>query len=40
MNEDSGAKLLIRLLKASDGTQIFKKSYAVPSNGKNAIFNT
>lgn len=34
MNEDSGAKLLVRLLKASDGTQIFKKSYAVPANAK------
>ncbi len=34
MNEQSGAKLLIRLLKASDGTQVFKKSYAVPAKAK------
>ncbi|MEA2048270.1 MAG: Tol-Pal system protein TolB [Campylobacterota bacterium] len=34
MNQQSGAKLLIRLLKASDGTQVFKKSYAVPAKAK------
>lgn len=34
MNQQSGSKLLIRLLKASDGTQVFKKSYAVPSKVK------
>ena len=34
MNQRSGSKLLIRLLKASDGTQVFKKSYAVPSKAK------
>lgn len=34
MSEQSGSKLLIRLLKASDGTQIFKKSYAVPAKAK------
>ena len=34
LNEQSGSKLLIRLLKASDGTQVFKKSYAVPSKAK------
>ncbi|TNF43662.1 MAG: Tol-Pal system protein TolB, partial [Epsilonproteobacteria bacterium] len=28
MNQQSGSKLFVRLLKASDGTQIFKKSYA------------
>ncbi len=34
MNQESGAKLLVRLLKASDGTQIFKKSYAIPKKDK------
>jgi len=34
MNQQSGSKLLIRLLKASDGKQVFKKSYAVPSKAK------
>ncbi len=34
MNQKSGAKLLMRLLKASDGTEIFKKSYAVPAKAK------
>ena len=27
-------KLLVRLLKASDGTQLFKKSYAIPAKNK------
>lgn len=34
MKQTSGAKLFIRLLKASDGTQVFKKSYAVPARSK------
>ncbi len=34
MDQRSGAKLLVRLLKASDGTQIFKKSYAIPKKAK------
>ena len=34
MNQQTGAKLLVRLLKASDGTQIFKKSYAIPAKAK------
>lgn len=34
MNEQSGSKLLIRLLKASDGAEIFKKSYAIPQKAK------
>ena len=34
MDQRSGAKLLVRLLKASDSTQIFKKSYAISSKAK------
>ncbi|GIT98276.1 Tol-Pal system protein TolB [Sulfurovum sp. TSL1] len=34
MEQRSGAKLLVRLLKASNGTEIFKKSYAIPSKEK------
>ena len=34
MNQGLGSKLLVRLLKASDGTQIFKKSYAIPRKAK------
>lgn len=34
MEQRSGTKLLVRLLKASDGTQIFKKSYAIPTKAK------
>ncbi|WP_373032312.1 Tol-Pal system protein TolB [Sulfurovum sp.] len=34
MNQQSGAKLLVRLLKASDGTQVFKKSYTIPTKAK------
>ena len=32
--QKSGTKLIIRLLKASDGTEVFKKSYAIPSKNK------
>ncbi len=32
--QSSGSKLLVRLLKADDGKQIFKKSYAIPSHAK------
>ena len=34
IDQRSGAKFLVRLLKASDGTQIFKKSYAIPKKAK------
>ncbi|MBT8343866.1 MAG: Tol-Pal system protein TolB [Sulfurovum sp.] len=34
MEQRSGTKLLVRLLKASDGTQMFKKSYAMPTKAK------
>ena len=34
MDQRSGTKLLVRLLKASDGKQIFKKSYAIPTKAK------
>jgi len=34
MEQRSGTKLLVRLLKASDGTQIFKKSYAMKTKAK------
>ena len=34
VNQQSGTQLLVRLLKASDGTQIFKKSYAIPTTEK------
>ncbi len=34
MEQGSGIKLLVRLLKASDGTQVFKKSYAIPTKAK------
>jgi len=34
MDQQSGSKLFVRLLKASDGTQLFKKSYAIPTNEK------
>jgi TolB protein len=33
-SRESGAKLGIRLLKASDGTELFKKSYAISSYAK------
>ena len=32
--QSSGSKLLIRLLKASNGAEIFKKSYAIPTKTK------
>jgi len=34
MSQGSGTKLLVRLLKASDGTQLFKKSYSIPGTSK------
>jgi TolB protein len=34
MDQTSGTKLSVRLLKASDGTQLFKKSYAISSKAK------
>lgn len=34
LTQKRGTKLLIRLLKASDGTQVFKKSYAIPTTSK------
>ncbi|MCW8821383.1 MAG: Tol-Pal system protein TolB [Sulfurovum sp.] len=37
MDQHAGTKLLVRLLKASDGTQIFKKSYAIPTTAKMAF---
>ena len=34
LTQSSGTKLIIRLLKASDGTQLFKKSYSIPTTSK------
>ena len=34
LTQGSGTKLIIRLLKASDGTQVFKKSYSIPTTSK------
>ena len=34
LNQSSGTQLLIRLMKASDGKEIFKKRYAIPSMAK------
>jgi TolB protein len=34
LTQSSGTKLVIRLLKASDGTQLFKKSYSIPTTSK------
>ena len=34
LTQSSGTKLMIRLLKASDGTQVFKKSYSIPTTSK------
>ena len=34
LTKNNGSKLLIRLFKASDGTQVFKKSYAIPGTAK------
>lgn len=31
---DSGTKLYIRLLRASDGTELYKKSYSIPNSAK------
>jgi len=33
-SQEGKARLSVRLLKASDGTQLFKKSYAIPSKAK------
>ncbi|HSR73467.1 MAG TPA: Tol-Pal system protein TolB [Sulfurovum sp.] len=34
LDAQQGTKLSVRLLKASDGTQIFQKSYAIPDSAK------
>jgi TolB protein len=34
LSKQAGTKLLIRLLKAADGTELFKKSYAIPTTNK------
>ncbi len=34
LNKTNGTKLLVRLLRASNGTQIFKKSYAIAGTAK------
>ena len=34
LNQQSGTELLVRLLKGSDGSQIFKKSYNIPTTDK------
>ncbi len=34
LTQSSGTKLVIRLLKASDGRQVFKKNYAIPTTSK------
>jgi len=34
LSQQAGTKLLIRLVKASDSTEIFKKSYAIPTRNK------
>jgi len=34
LTQKSGTKLTIRLLKASDGKELLKKSYAIPTTGK------
>ncbi len=34
LSQASGTQLLVRLLKGSDGTQIFKKSYSIPTTDK------
>ena len=33
-SQKAGSKLIIRLLKASDSTEVFKKSYAIPTKNK------
>ena len=35
--QSSGSKLLVRLLKASNGAEVFKKSYAIPTKTKVAF---
>jgi len=35
--EHAGAKLIVRLLKASDSTEVFKKTYAIPTKDKIAF---
>lgn len=34
LTQSSGTKLIIRLLKASDGKELFKKSYSIPTTSK------
>lgn len=34
LTQGSGTKLMIRLLKASDGRELFKKSYSIPTTSK------
>ena len=34
LTQGAGTKLMIRLLKASDGKQVFKKSYSIPTTSK------
>lgn len=34
LTQQTGTKLIIRLLKASDGVEVFKKSYAIPTKNK------
>jgi len=34
LSQASGTQLLVRLLKGSDGSQIFKKSYSIPTTDK------
>ena len=34
LNQQSGTELNVRLLKGSDGTQLFKKSYSIPTTDK------
>ena len=37
LSQGSGSKLVIRLLKASNGVEVFKKSYAIPGTAKAAF---
>ncbi len=34
LTQETGSKLIIRLLKASDSTEVFKKTYAIPTKNK------
>ncbi len=34
LSQQTGTKLMIRLLKASDSTEVYKKSYAIPTKNK------